>query len=150
MCIRDRSTIHERWLKTRPQEYGADVLERLQQGQRLTATQYLRGQQARRVLVERFRLLFEKIDVLVTPTTSILAPTLPESRGWMARGQLLGFTQLFNVLGQPAVSVPCGFSRNGLPVGLQLVGRPFEEATLLRLAHAYEQQAGWYKQRPAV
>jgi len=146
----EASTIHERWLKSRPQDYGADVLERLQQGQRLTATQYLRGQQARRALVERFRQLFEGIDVLVTPTLSILAPTLEESRGWVARGQLLGFTQLFNVLGQPAVSVPCGFSQSGLPIGMQLVGRPFEDATVLRLAHAYEQHAGWHARRPAL
>ena len=62
--------------------------------------------------------------VAVVADRSILAPTLEESRGWVARGQLLGFTQLFNVLGQPAVSVPCGFSQNGLPIGMQLVGRP--------------------------
>ena len=146
----EASTIHERWLKSRPEDYGADVLERLRHGQRLTGTQYLRGQQARRALMERFKVLFEGIDVLVTPTVPILAPTIPESRGHIARGQLLGFTQLFNVLGLPAVSVPCGFSRNGLPMGLQLVGRPFEEATLLQVAHTYEQQAGWYKHRPAV
>jgi aspartyl-tRNA(Asn)/glutamyl-tRNA(Gln) amidotransferase subunit A len=146
----EASTIHERWLRAYSGEYGADVLERLRHGQRLTATQYLRGQQARRALMDRFRIVFEDIDVLATPTVPILAPTLPESRGPVARGQLLGFTQLFNVLGLPAVSVPCGFSRNGLPIGLQLVGRPFEEETILRAAHAYEQAAGWYKNRPAV
>jgi aspartyl-tRNA(Asn)/glutamyl-tRNA(Gln) amidotransferase subunit A len=146
----EASTVHERWLRTRGAEYGADVLERLRHGQRLAATQYLRGQQARRALMERFRTVFTGIDVLATPTVPILAPTLPESRGWAARSQLLGFTQLFNVLGLPAVSVPCGFSRNGLPMGLQLVGRPFEEETILRVAHTYEQQAGWYNNRPAV
>lgn len=146
----EASTIHERWLRNRSNDYGADVLERLRHGQRLTATQYLRGQQARRALMARFRTIFETIDVLATPTVPILAPTLPESRGWAARSQLLGFTQLFNILGLPAVSVPCGFSQNGLPVGLQLVGRPFEEETILRVAHTYEQSAGWYNNRPAV
>jgi len=146
----EASAIHERWLRTRREDYGADVLERLLQGERLTATQYLKGQQARRVLVARFAALFEQIDVLVTPTVPILAPTLPEARGPAARGQLLGFTQIFNVLGLPAVSVPCGFSTTGLPMAMQVVGRPFEEHTVLRVAHAYEQQAGWHKHRPAV
>lgn len=146
----EAAAIHERWLKTNRADYGADVLERLSQGERLTATQYLRGQQARRVLMDRFRTVFESVDVIATPTTAIVAPTIPDSRGPVARGQLLGFTQLFNILGLPAVSVPCGFSRNGLPIGLQLVGRPFEEATLLRVAHVYEQRAGWHKQHPAV
>ncbi|MGE3272033.1 MAG: amidase [Chloroflexota bacterium] len=146
----EAATIHERWLKNRSEEYGADVLERLRHGQRLTATQYLRGQQARRVLVDRFKSVFDRMDILVTPTVPILAPTLAESRGWVARGQLLGFTQIFNVLGLPAVSVPCGFSQNGLPMGMQLVGRPFDEATVLRVAHAYEQQGRWGSHRPAL
>ena len=64
--------------------------------------------------------------------------------------QLLGFTRLFNVLGLPTLSVPCGFSTGGLPIGLQVAGRPFDELTILRVAHAYEQQAGWHKHQPAV
>lgn len=146
----EAAATHERWLRSQRDAYGADVLERLSQGERLTATQYLKGQRARRVLVDRFTTLFGQIDVLVTPTTSIPAPTFPESRGDAARGQLLGFTRLFNVLGLPALSVPCGFSTSGLPIGLQLVGRPFDELTILRVAHAYERQAGWYSHTPAV
>jgi len=146
----EAASVHERWLKAHRADYGPDVLERLSQGERLTATQYLKGQRARRVLVERFKRLFEGIDVLVSPTVPILAPTLPESRGNAARGQLLGFTRLFNVLGAPALSAPCGFSSGGLPIGLQVVGRPFEDLTILRVAHAYEQQAGWHRRRPAV
>jgi aspartyl-tRNA(Asn)/glutamyl-tRNA(Gln) amidotransferase subunit A len=150
IIIGEATTIHDRWLKTRRADYGPDVLARLAQGEQLTATQYLQGQQARRVLVDRFRTLFERIDVLLTPTTLILAPTIVESRGPEARGKLLGFTRLFNVLGLPAASVPCGFSTTGLPIGLQMVGRAFEESTVLRVAHAYERQAGWTSHRPAV
>jgi aspartyl-tRNA(Asn)/glutamyl-tRNA(Gln) amidotransferase subunit A len=146
----EAAAIHERWLRSRRADYGADVLERLSQGARLTATQYLKGQRARRVLVQRFTALFDRIDVLATPTTAILAPTIEESRGDAARASLLGFCRLFNVLGLPAVSVPCGFSPGGLPTGLQLVGRPFDEHTILRVAHAYEQQAGWHTRRPAL
>ncbi|HZO32313.1 MAG TPA: amidase [Chloroflexota bacterium] len=146
----EAAAIHERWLKTHRDQYGADVLERLSQGERMTATQYLKGQRARRVLVDRFKRLFEQIDVLISPTVPILAPTIPESRGNAARAQLLGFTRLFNVLGLPTLSVPCGFSTTGLPIGLQVAGRPFDDITILRVAHAYERQAGWDTHRPAV
>jgi aspartyl-tRNA(Asn)/glutamyl-tRNA(Gln) amidotransferase subunit A len=146
----EAAAIHERWLATYRDQYGADVLERLEQGARMTATQYLKGQRARRVLVDRFAALFEQIDVLISPTVPILAPTIPESRGNAARAQLLGFTRLFNVLGLPTLSVPCGFSTGGLPIGLQVAGRPFEDLTILRVASAYERQAEWHGHRPAV
>ena len=146
----EAAAIHERWLTTHRDQYGADVLERLHQGERLSAVQYLKGQRARRVLVERFRALFEGIDVLISPTVPIVAPTIPESRGTAARAQLLGFTRAINVLGLPALSVPCGFTTGSLPIGLQLVGRPFDDLTILRVAHAYERQAGWESHRPAV
>ena len=146
----EATSIHERWLRTHRDAYGADVLARLDQGVHITATQYVKGQQARRVLVDRFRMLFEHIDVLLTPTTGILAPTISDARGPQARQKLLGCTRLFNVLGLPALSVPCGFSMTGLPIGLQVVGRAFEESTILRVAHAYERQAGWTSHRPAV
>jgi aspartyl-tRNA(Asn)/glutamyl-tRNA(Gln) amidotransferase subunit A len=146
----EAAAVHERWLRTHRDAYGADVLERLSQGERLTATQYLKGQRARRVLIDRFAALFERLDGLITPTVPIVAPTVPDARGNAARGQLLGFTRLFNVLGLPALSVPCGFSAGGLPIGLQVVGRPFDEPTVLRVAHAYEQQAGWHRRRPAI
>jgi aspartyl-tRNA(Asn)/glutamyl-tRNA(Gln) amidotransferase subunit A len=146
----EATSIHELWLRTRRDDYGADVLQRLDDGTQVTATHYLKGQQARRVLVDRFRVLFEGIDVLLTPTTGILAPTISDARGPEARQKLLGCTRLFNTLGLPAMSVPCGFSTTGLPIGLQVVGRAFEEATILRVAHAYERQAGWTSHRPAV
>lgn len=121
----EASTIHERWLRPDHKAYGADVLERLRHGQRLTATQICAASRRRRVLVERFRQLFERIDVLATPTLSILAPTLEEeSRGWVARGQLLGFTQLLTFSGDRP-SRCRAISQSGLPIGLQLVGRQF-------------------------
>lgn len=150
ILMAEATAIHERWLRDRRAEYGPDVLERLTRGERLTATQYLKGQQARRVLVDRFKTVFEQIDVLVTPTTPILAPTIAESRGAEALRLLLGYTRLFNVLGLPTLSVPCGVSTTGLPIGLQIAGRPFEEATILRVAHAYERQSGSTSHRPAV
>jgi aspartyl-tRNA(Asn)/glutamyl-tRNA(Gln) amidotransferase subunit A len=150
ILMAEATAIHEPWLRDRRADYGPDVLERLTRGERLTATQYLKAQQARRVLVDRFKTVFEQIDVLVTPTTPILAPTLAESRGPEPLRLLLGYTRLFNVLGLPTLSVPCGLSTTGLPIGLQIAGRPFEEATILRVAHAYERQSGSTSHRPAV
>ena len=88
---------------TRRDDYGADVLERLAQGERMTATQYLKGQQARRVLVERFRRCSSRSTCWSRRRPPILAPTISKSRGAEARRTLLGFTRLFNVLGLPAV-----------------------------------------------
>jgi aspartyl-tRNA(Asn)/glutamyl-tRNA(Gln) amidotransferase subunit A len=146
----EAASIHERWLTSHRDQYGADVLGRLEQGARLTATRYLKGQQARRVLIDRFARLFDEIDVLISPTAAIAAPTIPESRGDVARAQMLGYTRLFNVLGVPTLSVPCGFTAGGLPIGLQVAGRPFDDETILRVAHAYEREAGWSTHRPAV
>ena len=146
----EAAAVHERWLKERRDAYGPDVLGRLVQGERLTGVQYLKAQRARRVLMERFATVFRQHDLIATPTVPILAPTLPESRGDVARAALLGYTRLFNVVGLPACSVPCGFSTGGLPIGLQLVGRPFEDTTVLRAAHAYEQQADWATRHPAL
>jgi aspartyl-tRNA(Asn)/glutamyl-tRNA(Gln) amidotransferase subunit A len=146
----EAAAVHERWLAERPADYGADVLGRLTQGAKLTGVQYLKAQRARRALVERFAGLFRQIDLLAAPTVPILAPTLEESRGDAPRAALLGYTRLFNVLGLPACSLPCGFSSGGLPIGLQLVGRPFEDATVLRAAHAYEQHAGRTARHPAL
>ena len=88
--------------------------------------------------------------MLISPTAAIPAPTIPESRGDVARAQLLGYTRLFNVLGGPTLSVPCDFTAGGLPIGLQVAGRPFDDETILRVAHAYEREAGWSAHRPAV
>ncbi|MCC6177540.1 MAG: Asp-tRNA(Asn)/Glu-tRNA(Gln) amidotransferase subunit GatA [Chloroflexi bacterium] len=146
----EAAAIHEPWLTDRRGDYGPDVLQRLHQGERLSATQYLKGQRARRVLVRRFADVFSHVDLLLAPSTPILAPTFAESRGGRAREQLLGFTRLFNVLGQPALSVPCGFSTSGLPIGLQIVGRPFDELTVLRVAYAYQQRTDWLTHTPAL
>jgi aspartyl-tRNA(Asn)/glutamyl-tRNA(Gln) amidotransferase subunit A len=146
----EATAIHEPWLTSRRDEYGPDVLERLLQGQHISATQYLKGQRARRVLIERATALFERVDVLASPAVPIVAPTIAEGRGAAGRAQLLGFTRLFNILGLPTISVPCGFSSSGLPIGLQLAGRPFDEQTVFRAAYAYEQQAGWHTHRPSL
>jgi aspartyl-tRNA(Asn)/glutamyl-tRNA(Gln) amidotransferase subunit A len=99
--------------------------------------------------------VFENVDVLVTPTVPIAAPRIDDlHKAWGSGAetavQSLGrLTRYFNVAGLPAISVPCGFTDGGLPIGLQIVGKAFDESTVLRVAHAYEQNAKWFERRPA-
>ena len=146
----EAAAVHERRLAEHHERYGADVRDRLDLGARLTAVDYLKGQRARRVMQEAFADELGRVDLIATPTVPIVAPTFEEAGSDAARGALVRHTRLFNLLGLPACSVPCGTSPEGLPVGLQLVGRPFDEATVLRVAHAYEQQAGPSGRRPPV
>jgi aspartyl-tRNA(Asn)/glutamyl-tRNA(Gln) amidotransferase subunit A len=97
---------------------------------------------------------FETVDFLITPTTPFAAPPLEEvDQGdtyFLVNGLCLRNTSAINLLGLCAISLPCGLTRNGLPIGLQLVGRPFDEARLLRLARAYEQTSGHSGQHPEM
>ena len=136
----EAAAVHERWLADHRDRYGADVRERLEMGARLRAVHYLKGQRARRAMLDAFSDLFERVDLVATPTVPMVAPTFEEVRSEAGRGGLVRFTRLFNLLGLPACSQPCGAS-GGLPIGLQLVGRPFEEPTVLRVARAYERAA---------
>jgi aspartyl-tRNA(Asn)/glutamyl-tRNA(Gln) amidotransferase subunit A len=152
----EASANHARLLRTRGRELGGDIRRRLELGEFITATQYVRAQQARRLLMQEFAVVFRQMDLLVTPTLPIVAPPLGEPmvtvRGVQKRVQptLTRFTSPFNVTGLPAISVPCASDREGHPIGLQMVGRPFEEAMLLRAAFAYQQLSAWQSRRPPL
>jgi aspartyl-tRNA(Asn)/glutamyl-tRNA(Gln) amidotransferase subunit A len=148
ILLAEAAAVHERWLADRREQYGKTILIRLDAGARLTASHYLKAQRARRALQDRFAALGRRFDILASPTCPIPAPTFEQVSSETFRGGLVSLTRLFNLLGTPACSVPCGFTANGLPIGLQLAGRPFEDHTVLRVAHAYEQAAGWWERRP--
>jgi aspartyl-tRNA(Asn)/glutamyl-tRNA(Gln) amidotransferase subunit A len=101
-------------------------------------------------------LAFEVADVIVTPTVPIAAPPIGETTArWGEETEALGstltrFTRPFNLTGLPAVSIPCGFTADGLPVGMQIAGKAFDESTVLRVAYAYEQASTWFKRRPQI
>ena len=115
----------------------------------LTATQYVQAQRLRRILTRKVDALFETVDVLLTAIIPGAAPVLKETDdGPWRRQQPLA--SVFNVTGHPCMAQPCGFSKNGLPLSAQLVGRHFDEATVLRAGYAYEQEAGWINKRPAL
>ena len=129
---------------------------RLEAGLFISAANYLRAQQARSMFNDQARRLLEQVDLLAGPTEPVTAPKLLANHV-QAGGRTVGtvtaltqYTRAYNITGFPAVSVPCGFSESGLPIGLQLAGRPFDDVTVLRAAHTYEQAADWRQQRPPV
>jgi aspartyl-tRNA(Asn)/glutamyl-tRNA(Gln) amidotransferase subunit A len=145
---------HRPLLRQHASEYAPDVRRRLLAGGFPTAADYVKGQQARRLLRDEINRVLQNVDCILAPTLPIPAPPVSATevkiggRTESARLALTMFTRLFNVSGHPVVCLPCGFSREGLPLSLQLVGRAFDEATILRLAHAYEMATEWHRRRP--
>jgi aspartyl-tRNA(Asn)/glutamyl-tRNA(Gln) amidotransferase subunit A len=140
---------HERSLQSTPLKFGSSVRRRLLEGAFLSAADYLAAQRARAVLNEQIRANFDRVDVFAVPG----APRPPEAFTAMVPGEQNlrpSFTNPFNLTGLPAICLPCGFTSDKLPVGLQIVAPPFEEATCFRVAYAYEQATEWHGQRPPV
>ena len=146
---------HERWLQTRPQDYGPDVRERLRVGAFISGADYLQGARVRGLIRDEVDQVLAGLDVLICPSTPIAATAVDQGevviRGerQSVRQSLIRYTRPFNLSGHPAVSVPCGLTTSGLPIGLQIVGRPFDEATVLRVADAYQRATDWHARRPA-
>jgi len=147
---------HEHWLKTRPEEYGRDVRERLLPGAFVSGADYLRGQRVRGLIRDEMDRVLADVDVLIAPTLPIAAPPVGarevdiDGRPHPVRASLVRYTRPFNVSGHPAASVPCGFTPDGLPIGMQVIGRSFDEATVLRVADAYQRVTDWHTRRPPL
>ncbi len=145
---------HESIARDNNSAIGQEVRGSLLAGLFVSGDHYLKAQQARRLVLGSYAKVWESIDVLATPTSPITATPIGD-RTLKVNGQeiplvylYLDHTMQFNLTGQPALSVPCGFSDQGLPIGLQLVGRHWEEATLLRVGGAYESSTHWTETRP--
>lgn len=152
----EATAVHEKWLQTRADEYQPSVRVRLEGGFFYSALDYLKAQRLRRWFRRRFADALRKVDVILSPTmpytawpigvkTMHLGGTEQDPRLYLAQ-----FTRIHNLSGFPAITVPCGFGSDGLPVGLQVSGRPFDEETVLRVAHAYEQRHPWKDRLPPV
>ena len=146
ILMAEATAIHEEFLRTRPDDYQPDVRARLEKGFDITGLDYARARRSGELLRRDFATLFQRIDLLATPMCGIVAPKLGQ-REVVIDGEavpvmapLTRYTRVFNLTGLPAISVPCGFSSEGLPIGLQLVGRAWDEATVLRAAYAYEKR----------
>ncbi len=150
----EATAYHEPYLKSRAAEYGADVRARLTTGQFVLATQYLKAQRARQLLRAEVDAALGRVDALLFPTTPIPAPRLEAREATVegltedVRWWLIRCTRPINVTGHPALSVPCGLTTDGLPIGLQIVGRYFDEATLFRIGHALETTSPLRGRRP--
>lgn len=149
VLLSEAAAYHKEHIEQRPQDLGADVRLRIQWGLDLKATDYVLAararDEARRTADDA---LLADVDLLAMPSTRIAAVTFDSIASDDPTLGLTRFTAAFDLTGQPAMSVPCGFTDDGLPVGLQLVGRSFDERTVLRAAHAFEAAAGVSGRRP--
>jgi aspartyl-tRNA(Asn)/glutamyl-tRNA(Gln) amidotransferase subunit A len=140
---------HERDVRERAHLYGDVLRERLQAGGLIAAAEYVQAQRLRSRLRAEVNDVLRSVDVLATPTMTATATPFAK-----IFDPDFGFpksnTAPFNFTGLPALALPCGFSSSGLPISLQLAGRAFEEATVLRAGHAYERATDWHTRRPPV
>jgi aspartyl-tRNA(Asn)/glutamyl-tRNA(Gln) amidotransferase subunit A len=147
---------HAEWVRTRPGDYQPDVLERLRAGAFVSGVHYVRGQQVRVLVRAKVDEALATRDVLLAPATPIAATRIGETETALGdgtadvRSSLIRLTRPFNFSGHPACAVPCGYTAGGLPIGLQVVGRPFDEATILRVADAYQRATDWHTRRPPL
>ena len=148
------TSVHLPWVRTRLEDYGLPARNRVQRGLAVPATRYHEALSRRgAILAQVLGSCFAKADLLLAPTTVVLPPTLEESdetRGdcGALMGRIARNTRIFNYLGLPALNVPCGFSESGLPIGAQLVGKPFAEARVLRAGQAFQQVTDWHRRLP--
>ncbi len=155
LFLAEGGAVHRSTLSTHPDAYCDETRAFLSLAEHVTAHQYLQAQRLRSILAAELARVFQTIDLLVTPTLAMTAPRQDDREVDGAEGPIdvraamTLFTRPFNLTGLPALSVPCGF-QGGLPIGLQLVGRAFDEATLLRAAQAYEAATDWHTRRPPL
>ena len=154
---------HEPYLRKHPRDYSPELLYRNIASLTVPASSYVTSQRVRRIICREFEEALQDVQVIVAPTVGIAAPTIEECKQGFAEidGRRIPFrhpsgsigtrcTIPFNVTGLPALSVCCGFTASGLPLGLQIVGSCFQEGLVFQVAQAYEQAAGWCERKPAL
>ena len=151
------STYHQRWLRERPDDYGADVRTLLEVGEMLLATHYLQAQRYRTLLRNEFLEAFDKVDIFLCPTLPFAATPVGAMTVVIENGieedmlsAIMQYTGVPSLTGLPALAVPCGFDPDGLPVGMQLIGKPFDEATLFRVGAAYQALTDFHHKAPPI
>lgn len=152
----EAAAVHIDHLRNRADDIGNDVRDRLETGALTPATDYIVAQQARRLFNRELAEVMTDFDLLLTPTVALGAPCIDqpsvtiEGSTLPAVAVLARLTRPFNISGIPTVTVPSGFTEDGMPIGLQIAGRAFDEATVLRAAYAYEQATDWHSRRPTL
>jgi len=151
----EATSYHEHWLNTRADDYGPGVRTDLEAGRYLLGTDYVKSQRWRTLIKANFARALQQADVIVSPTVPCFPPKIGEV--WVRCGNrrehiidaFLRFNIPYDLTGLPALSVPCGFGSNGLPIGLQIAGKAFDEVTLLSVGRAFERATEWHKRVPA-
>jgi Asp-tRNA(Asn)/Glu-tRNA(Gln) amidotransferase A subunit family amidase len=146
------ASVHRPWIEERPEQYVPDTRRMIELGLLLPAAHVEAAQRARALICAGVSRVFResRLDALVTPTLPRTSMPLSSMVTSVDVPSLIPFTLPWNLTGQPALSVPCGFTPAGLPAGLQIVGRPFDEAAVLRIGHAYERATAWHQARPKL
>jgi aspartyl-tRNA(Asn)/glutamyl-tRNA(Gln) amidotransferase subunit A len=153
---KDAKDLIDMYMKTREEGFGSEVKRRIMLGTYVLSAGYYdayygKAQAVRTLIKQDFDAAFEEVDFIVTPVTPTPAFKFGEKSNDPLQMYLSDvFTISANLAGLPAIAVPCGFSRDGLPIGMQVIGRPFDEATVLRAAYAYEQATQWHLKQPVV
>jgi aspartyl-tRNA(Asn)/glutamyl-tRNA(Gln) amidotransferase subunit A len=152
----EAAAFHKRWMIERPQDYGPQVLMRLQNGLAIPAVSYLEAMRWRGPALAAYLAAVAGTDAVLAPVAPVPAPTIAESDVGNSDGaeaviqRLTRFTRPVNYLGLPSLSIPTGFSRNGLPVGMQLIGRAFDETTLLQIGAAFQRATDFHARVPEL
>ena len=155
----DATAVHRKGLEHHPEKYDYNNRVRLLTGALIPAQAHHKANRLRHMLRDQVLQALERVDVLVLPTSSVQATPIPTEAGMARNGKeefltMLGgrrtYTTPSNLAGVPGLSINCGFTSDGLPVGLQMVGRPYGEPTLFRAAYVYEQATDWHTRRPPV
>jgi aspartyl-tRNA(Asn)/glutamyl-tRNA(Gln) amidotransferase subunit A len=150
----EASAFHKRWLIERPQDYGPQVLMRLQNGFAIPGVSYLEALRWRGPALAAYLAAVAGVDAVIAPVAPVAAPTLAESdvgNGPDAEAviqRLTRFTRPINYLGLPSLAIPSGFTKTGLPVGMQVIGRSFDEAMLLRIGAAFQRATDFHERVP--
>jgi aspartyl-tRNA(Asn)/glutamyl-tRNA(Gln) amidotransferase subunit A len=151
----EAAAFHKRWMIERPQDYGPQVLMRLQNGLAIPAISYLEAMRWRGPALSAHAAAVAGVDAVIAPVSPVAAPTIAESDIGNGAGaeaviqRLTRFTRPVNYLGLPSLAIPCGFARSGLPVGMQLIGRSFGEATLLQIGAAFQRATDFHDRMPS-
>lgn len=151
----ESAAFHAEWMRTRPQDYAPGVRARFEPGQTVPAIKYIEARnECSRLRQEFLANVFGRVDLLHTPVMPVATPTIAATQG-SDPGILRALIPLFtrntrtaSFFGLPALSVPAGFASNGMPVGMQLIGRPFAEEVVLRVGHAYQSMTDWHEREP--
>ncbi len=158
-CLTDLygANIHHQWLKTRAAEYDYNSRVRLLTAILTPAQAFYKAEKLRALIRSQILQQLQEVDALVLPTSPVAAPKIVDAPGIKSQADahsrmsgVRSWTGAFNLAGVPAISVPCGFTSENLPVSLQIAGRPFEDAAIMNIGHAYEQGVSWHTRRPPL